>query len=78
VGSTERELKQRFSKHRNKSHAAPNRRIYKAIIESGGFDVWKMELLESIETDNMLTRRTREQYWIDELQPELNSVRVLG
>jgi hypothetical protein len=78
VGSTERELKHRFSKHRNKSHEAPNRRIYKAIIESGGFDVWKMELLESIETDNMLTRRTREQYWIDELQPELNSVRVLG
>lgn len=78
VGSTSRDLKHRLAKHKNKSWEAPNRKLYKHILENGGFKEWRMEALETIETDNRLTRATREQFWIDELKPELNSIRVLG
>lgn len=78
VGSTCRNLKHRLAKHKNKSWEAPKRRLYKHILENGGFTEWRMETLEIIDTDNGLTRKTREQFWIDELNPQLNSVRVLG
>jgi predicted GIY-YIG superfamily endonuclease len=78
VGSTSRDLKHRLSKHKNKSWEAPNRKLYKHILENGGFKEWRMEALETIDTDNRLTRAMREQFWIDELKPELNSIRVLG
>lgn len=77
VGSTCRNLKQRLSKHKNKSWEAPNRKLYKHILENGGFTQWRMETLETLETDNRLTRFNREQFWIDELKPQLNSVRVV-
>lgn len=78
VGSTACDLKQRLSKHQNKSHEAPNRRLYKYINENGGFKQWNMTLLETIESDCRLTRNKTEQFWIDELNAELNSVRCLG
>jgi hypothetical protein len=78
VGSTGKDLKERFSKHRNKSHEAPNRKLYKYIFENGGFDEWQMEVLETFECDSRLGRATREQCWIDKMKPELNSVRCLA
>ena len=78
VGSTACDLKQRFAKHRNKSHEAPNRRLYKYINENGGFKQWNMMLLETIDSDCLLTRNTREQFYIDDLNAELNCVRCLG
>lgn len=78
VGSTGKDLKYRLSKHRNKSHEAPNRKLYKYILENGGFNEWKMEVLETLECDSRLARATREQFWIDEMKPELNSVRCLA
>jgi hypothetical protein len=78
VGSTGKDLKDRFSKHRNKSHEAPNRKLYKYILENGGFNEWQMEVLETFECDSRLARATREQFWIDEMNPELNSVRCLA
>ena len=77
VGSTERTLRRRFSKHKNKSHEAPKRKIYKCILENGGFDNWQMEALEVFEGDR-LARRMREQHWIDELNPQLNSCLAYG
>jgi len=78
IGSTARDLKHRLSKHKNKSHESPGRRIYKTILSNGGFSKWYMITLETIETDNRLTRKTREQHWIDEMNPDMNSIRVLG
>lgn len=77
VGSTMCKLNQRLSKHKNKAHEAPNRKLYKYILESGGFKDWEMLLLETIETDCRLTRNCYEQFWIDNLGSELNSVRCL-
>ena len=73
VGSTTKTLKQRLGKHVHKSHEAPNRKIYKYILESGGFKDWEMEALEEFVTDSAIERRTREQYYIDKLKPNLNS-----
>jgi hypothetical protein len=78
VGSTERTLKYRLRKHKDKSYEAPNRRIYKKVFESGGWFDWEIEVLETIETDNRLTRLAREQFWMDEIKPDMNSIRCLG
>lgn len=72
IGSTARSLKYRLYKHRNKSHEAPERKLYKHILETGGFDEWHMELIEKIDSTDDVERRQREQYWIDELKPDLN------
>lgn len=74
VGSTSKDLKWRLSKHRNKSHEAPNRKIYNTILKNGGFDAWKIECLEECD---MASRNLREQHFIDTLRPDMNSVRVM-
>jgi len=74
VGSTTKTLRQRLVKHRSKSHEAPNRKVYKCILGSGGFNEWKMEVLEEVETECGVVRRTREQFYIDKLKPDLNSI----
>ena len=73
VGSTEKSLKYRMSKHRGKSSEAPERRVYKAILANGGFKEWCIEPLEIIDSSCKMTRLTREQHWIDKLNPDLNS-----
>jgi len=73
VGSTKKSLKYRMSKHRDKSTEAPERRVYKAILANGGFKEWCIEPLETIDSCCKMTRLTREQHWIDELKPDLNS-----
>lgn len=72
IGSTARSLKYRLYKHKNKSYEAPERRVYKVIMETGGFKEWNMELIEAIDTTDDFVRRQREQFWIDELKPDLN------
>jgi hypothetical protein len=78
VGSTTRDLKQRFTKHRNKSYEAPNRKLYKYIADNGGFENWQMELLELIDEPDIHMRAMREQHWIDFIGAELNSIRCLA
>lgn len=78
VGSTNRTLKQRLAKHKNKSHEAPNRKVYKCILGNGGFKEWKIEPLEIFETDNDIERRTREQHYITELKPDLNTLLAIN
>lgn len=72
IGSTTKNLKKRFAKHRNKSYEAPHRKVYKCILESGGFKKWVMEPLEIVDTTDDMVRRQREQFWINELKPDLN------
>ena len=71
-------MEYRLYKHKNKSYEAPNRKIYKCILANGGFKAWKMETLETFESDNAVERRTREQHYINELKPDLNSVLAIN
>lgn len=74
IGSTTKTLKQRLGKHKDKSYEAPNRKVYKRILETGGFKQWDIQALETFETENDIERRRREQFYISELKPDLNSV----
>ena len=78
VGSTTKTLKYRLYKHKNKSVEAPNRKVYKCIMANGGFKEWEMEALETFESDNAVERFTREQHYINELKPDLNSVLAIN
>jgi len=78
VGSTTKTMKQRLVKHRSKSIEAPNRKVYKCILGSGGFKDWQMEALEEFHTDCAIERRTREQFYIDKLKPDLNTLLAIN
>jgi len=78
IGSTTKSLKQRLGKHKDKSYEAPNRKVYKCILGNGGFKEWEIEALETFETDSAIERRTREQHYINELKPDLNSVLAIN
>lgn len=78
IGSTTKSLKFRLSKHIQKSREAPNRKVYKCIHETGGFKQWEIEALEVFDTDNAIERRTREQHYINELKPNLNSILAIN
>jgi predicted GIY-YIG superfamily endonuclease len=73
IGSTTKTLRERLVKHRSKSNEAPNRKVYKCILESGGFSDWQMEALEVFDANSSVERRRREQFYIDTLKPDLNS-----
>ena len=47
-----------------------NQDVHKHIMETGGFNNWKMTILERVE--NVTDLQDREQYWIDKLKPSLN------
>jgi hypothetical protein len=78
IGSTSKELKQRLAKHVNKSHECPKRKVYKYILEHGGFKDWAIVELFRFQTDDIIERRMCEQSYIDDLKPDLNSVNVIS
>ncbi len=53
-----------------------NLKIYKCIRENGNWDNWSMNPLEEYECETTMQARIREQYWLNEKQAKLNSVRA--
>jgi len=47
-----------------------NQNVHKHIMETGGFDNWKMTILENVTTKEAM--QEREQYYIDRFKPSLN------
>jgi hypothetical protein len=47
-------------------------KIYQTIREHGGWINWDMKPLEEFPCENKTQQVMREQYWIDQLKPELN------
>lgn len=72
VGGTCTDLQKRLYAHIHKSKIKSNRRIYKHLIIIG-WNLVKIELIENYPCNNIIELNKREQYWIDKLQPELNS-----
>ena len=60
----------------NENHKNYNLKIYKFIRENGNFDNWSMSPLEEYECDTPIQARIREQYWLNEKQAKLNSIRA--
>jgi hypothetical protein len=80
VGSTTQDLKQRLWSHFKTSLDTTGRRnsvLYKFIRENGT-DHFTIELIEEYPCETIKELRTREQYWLDELKPELNMFRSIA
>jgi len=80
IGST-RDFSRRLREHKsscnNEKSEKYNYVLYKFIRENGEFDNFNMVLVEKYtECKDRLEARQREQYWIDELQPQLNEQRA--
>jgi hypothetical protein len=75
VGSTTNFIK-RKSNHKvsccNENHKDYNFRLYQAIRSNGGWNNWNMKPLEEYPCENQTQQLIREQYWIEQLKPELN------
>lgn len=71
IGST-KNFKVRQQLHKSNANCNINREPYLTINSNGGFDKWKMEVLEEFETDDKSYVYEREQYWLDQTEKKLN------
>ena len=68
-------IKQRDNTHKqncNPNHSKSDMNLYKFIREHGGYDNRHMEIIESYKCENLNQACEREQYWIEQMNPELN------
>ena len=80
VGSTTKDLKDRLRIHFYQSLDTTGRRnstLYKFIRENGK-EHFIIELVEEYTCETTKELRAREQYWLDELKPELNMFRAIS
>ena len=76
IGSTT-DFRKRKSTHKkscnNENRKGYNYKIYQIIRLNGGWENWKMILIESYPCADGLEARRRERYWYDELNPTMNT-----
>ena len=65
VGSTCDTLPKRLGGHKKTSKRYPNRKVYKNIMEIGGWDNVKIVLIEKYPCDEKIDLLKRERYWIE-------------
>ena len=65
VGSTCDTLPKRLGGHKTKSKQYPNRKVYKNIMEKGGWDNVRIVLIEKWPCDERIDLLKRERYWIE-------------
>lgn len=75
VGSTVN-FSRRKSQHKknttNKTKKSYWRQLYRFIRDNGGWDHFKIEIIERYPCENDLEAKMKEQYYIDKLNPSLN------
>jgi hypothetical protein len=80
IGSTNR-FSSRKSQHKknvyNKVGKKYRCKLYQYIRGKGGFDNFDMSIIEQGECNDRLFIRNKEQEYINELKPTLNSIRVI-
>ena len=80
IGSTNkfsRRKSQHIKNSTNKRRKAYWSKLYKYIRGRGGFDSFDMSIVEHGECEDKMFIRTKEQEYIDNLKPTLNSIRVI-
>lgn len=53
-----------------------NRKLYEFIRNNGGYDRWTMTIIEKLDCNTYQEVLRREQYWMNELKPTLNSIKA--
>lgn len=71
VGSTTQLLSQRIAEHRSDSLKKPSRKLYQHIIGNGGWDNFKIILIEDFPCESKEQLVARENLW----QKQMNSIR---
>jgi hypothetical protein len=76
VGSTTSFTKRKTAHKYSSSH--PNKsnyhyKIYETIRNNGGWNNWEMLEIEKFPCNDGNESRTRERYWVEELQPKMNT-----
>ena len=71
IGST-RNIEKRMQRHRTRTNTSLNMKLYKTIYNTGGFNNWTCNVLETVEYTDRIELLKRERYWIDTLRPKLN------
>lgn len=69
IGTTKNMIK-RLKKHKEAYKHYPNRKLYKFILENGGWENWKMELIRTLNDDE--DRFIEERICIDANEKNLN------
>ena len=72
IGSSVKTFQQRMQNHFYDYKRYPERNLYKFIKESGGWDMFKYNILEVITCTTIRELRQKEQEWIEKLKPVLN------
>jgi len=72
IGHTSLSLNQRFAIHRYECKVNDSKLLFKYIRENGGFDEFKIEVLEKCICENVRQARLRERDYILLLKPTLN------
>jgi hypothetical protein len=75
IGSTTRFIKRKAS-HKLECNMETSKhhhlKVYQTIRDNGGWINWEMKPLEEYPCENKTQQMIREQYWIDQLKPEMN------
>ena len=61
IGSTIETLEIRLTKHKTKSKKCSERKVYKYILENGGWENWCIKLLEEYACENETELRIKEE-----------------
>lgn len=72
IGSTFKSMTQRLANHRYDSARYPERKIYKCIASNGGWENHKIESVESIQCENSIDLKTREEQIRRDTNPAYN------
>ena len=73
VGSTVQPLGDRLSRHKSK----PARGVLEVVEINGGWECWRMTLIEPFPCKTKLELLTREDYWQTKLNPTMNKLKAL-
>jgi hypothetical protein len=71
VGHTT-DFRQRLRRHKEDSVKHPDRKLYKMILDNGGWDNWDMIMIETCCFNDVEEAKQREHYWYDKLKPTMN------
>lgn len=76
VGGTSNSLRRRLTTHIHDSIKRPGRILYEHVKNNGGWDNFRMELIEDYPCDTKEELSQREEYYRKELKATLNTVRA--
>ena len=71
IGSTRTSLSHRIGSHRASAKAGGTSLIYQTMRDSDP-DQWDLILIEEVEVEELSQQKQIEQFWMDQIQPELN------